>query len=69
MLANRWAEFEFKQIQGDFTNLAEFEDNSFNVIICHNVLEYIQDKKRVLDKLQFVKQRIAAPAQGADFSP
>lgn len=51
MLINRWADFEYSQIQGDVTKLSAFEDNTFDMIICHNVLEYIEDKKSVLDEL------------------
>lgn len=51
MLVNRWADFEYRQIQGDISKLSEFEDNCFDVILCHNVLEYIEDKKRVLAEL------------------
>ena len=51
MLINRWNDFEYRQIQGDFLILPEFEDNSFDMIICHNVLEYIEDKKSVLAEL------------------
>ena len=51
MLVNRWADFEYRQIQGDISKLSEFEDNCFDVILCHNVLEYTEDKKRVLAEL------------------
>ncbi len=51
MLVNRWADFEYRQIQGDISKLSEFEENCFDVILCHNVLEYIEDKKRVLAEL------------------
>ena len=51
MLINRWADFEYSQIQGNVTKLSAFEDNTFDMIICHNVLEYIEDKKSVLDEL------------------
>ena len=54
MLVNRWADFEYKQIQGDVTKLSDFDDNTFDMIICHNVLEYIEDKKSVLDELHRV---------------
>ena len=54
MLINRWEDFEYRQIQGDVTKLSAFEDNSFDMIICHNVLEYIEDKKSVLDELHRV---------------
>lgn len=51
MLVNRWADFEYRQIQGDISKLSEFEDDFFDVILCHNVLEYTEDKKRVLAEL------------------
>ena len=54
MLINRWEDFEYRQIQGDATRLSAFEDNTFDMIICHNVLEYIADKKSVLDELHRV---------------
>ena len=51
MLQNRWADYDYKQIQGDITCLSQFEDNTFDVIICHNVLEYIDDKASVIQEL------------------
>jgi len=51
MLQNRWADYEYKQIQGDITSLSQFEDNTFDMIICHNVLEYIDDKASVIQEL------------------
>lgn len=51
MLQNRWADYEYKQIQGDVTCLSQFEDNTFDMIICHNVLEYIDDKASVIQEL------------------
>lgn len=54
MLVNRWTDYEYRQIQGDVTNLSGFEDNTFDMIICHNVLEYIEDKQSILDELHRV---------------
>lgn len=54
MLMNRWNDFEYRQIQGDVTKLAEFEDNTFDVILCHNVLEYVDDKKGIIEELHRV---------------
>ena len=54
MLINRWSDFEYRQIEGDVTSLLEYDDNTFDVIICHNVLEYIDDKKQVLNELRRV---------------
>ena len=51
MIVNRWADFEYRQIQGDVRILSDFEDNIFDMIICHNVLEYIENKQNVLTEL------------------
>lgn len=51
MLRNRWDDYEYKQIVGDVSNLSEFENESFDLIICHNVLEYIDDKEQVINEL------------------
>ena len=39
---------------GDVDALSEFDDGYFDVIICHNVLEYIDDKKAVISELSRV---------------
>lgn len=54
MLLDRWADHPYRQIQGDLSSLAAFEDNSFDVVLCHNVLEYIDDKEAVLNELHRV---------------
>lgn len=54
ILKNRWSDFKYCQIQGDMTSLSQFNDNTFDMIICHNVLEYIEDKKSVLVELHRV---------------
>lgn len=41
----------YRQIIGDVTSLSEFPDETFDVVICHNVLEYIDDKKQILNEL------------------
>lgn len=54
MLKDRWQDYEYRQIQGDVSKLAEFADNTFDVIICHNVLEYIDDKEAIINELHRV---------------
>lgn len=54
MLNNRWADYDYKQMIGDVSILTEFGENSFDMIICHNVLEYIEDKKQVINELHRV---------------
>lgn len=51
MLQNRWADYEYTQIQDDVTVLSQFEDNTFDMVICHNVLEYIDDKASIIREL------------------
>ena len=50
MLQNRWQDYEYLQIQGDVSALAEVKDNSFDMVFCHNVLEYIDDKAQVINE-------------------
>ena len=40
MLELRETDNEYKQIQGGYANLAEFANGTFDLIICHNVLEF-----------------------------
>lgn len=42
-VAQRWQENTYCQIVGSTESLREFEDESFDVILCHNVLEYVTD--------------------------
>ncbi len=41
----RWQENEYRQIIGGVEALKEFEDEIFDVIVCHNVLEYAKDER------------------------
>lgn len=51
MLRNRWTDYRYRQIVGDVSKLSELEKESFDLIICHNVLEYIDDKEQVIHEL------------------
>ena len=51
MLKDAWTDHDYRQVVGDINALSEFEDNSFDIIICHNVLEYIEDKESVVQEL------------------
>lgn len=51
MLKDAWTDHDYRQVVGDVNALSVFKDNSFDVIICHNVLEYIDDKASVLQEL------------------
>ena len=51
MLSKAWRNDKYVQIAGDISALAEFESDSFDLIICHNVLEYIDDKKTAITEM------------------
>ena len=51
MLTGAWRDHEYTQIVGDVSALAGFTDNAFDFVICHNVLEYIDDKRAVVCEL------------------
>lgn len=54
MLLNAWKDYDYTQIVGDISSLSKFEDNSFDMIICHNVLEYIENKEQVINEFSRV---------------
>ena len=47
-VAQRWQENNYRQIIGSTDALREFEDESFDVILCHNVLEYVSDAESII---------------------
>lgn len=51
MLSKAWMDYKYDQIVGDVSALSQFADSSFDVIICHNVLEYIDNKEQVVNEL------------------
>ena len=51
MLANAWKDHAYTQIIGDVSALSAFDDGLFDFIICHNVLEYVDDKQAVVCEL------------------
>ena len=43
MIAERKQDFSYEQLQGSLDLLQTLQDQSFDVIVCHNVLEYVSD--------------------------
>lgn len=41
---------DYHQIIGDITQLKQFSDESFDLIICHNVLEYEEDRQAIVQE-------------------
>ena len=48
MVALRFQNHPYEQLVGSLDQLASLEDASFDTILCHNVLEYVEDRKAVL---------------------
>lgn len=57
MLSNAWKDHEYTQIVGDVNALSAFKNETFDMIICHNVLEYIDDKAAVVKALARVLKK------------
>ena len=47
MIAQRFHTNMYTQIHGDVADLRQFT-NEFDLVICHNVLEYVQDKEEII---------------------
>ena len=57
MLSNAWKDYEYTQIVGDVNALSAFKNETFDMIICHNVLEYIDGKAAVVKALARVLKK------------
>lgn len=47
-ILRRHMDHSYKQINGGIDELKNFEDESFDVILCHNVLEYAAEREEIL---------------------
>ncbi|MDD6492074.1 MAG: methyltransferase domain-containing protein [Firmicutes bacterium] len=50
----RWADHQYTQIIGSTDELRKFADETFDMIICHNVLEYAIDREDIIRELSRV---------------
>lgn len=48
MLQDRFRENNYTQIKGDIKELRNFENESFDVILCHNVFEYANEREEII---------------------
>lgn len=48
MLSDRFVENDYVQIKGYVKELRNFTDESFDVVLCHNVLEYVTEREEIL---------------------
>ena len=51
MLADAWTDHPYAQLIGGAERLGGFEDGAFDVVLCHNVLEYADDKAGIVRQL------------------
>lgn len=54
----RWADNQYRQIIGSADELRGFADETFDMIVCHNVLEYAADREEIVKEFA----RILKPA-------
>ena len=47
----------FTQLHGDVASLQEFEDETFDVVVCHLVLEFVDNPKEILEELHRVLKK------------
>jgi len=47
MVGMRVCENKYQQIIGDIEQLRKQQDNSFDIILCHNVFEYAEERKDI----------------------
>lgn len=50
----RWTDNKYIQIIGSTKELKDFEDETFDMIICHNVLEYAEDREDIVKEFERV---------------
>ena len=46
----RWTDNQYTQITGSIDELRKFPDETFDMIICHNVLEYAVDREEIVNE-------------------
>ena len=46
----RWMDNEYQQIVGSTEKMQQLKDKSFDMIICHNVLEYAADRENIVNE-------------------
>ena len=50
VLVNRVCDNDYRQITGSTKELKQFGNESFDVILCHNVLEYAEDREFIVNE-------------------
>lgn len=53
----RWQEFPYQQILGSTDKLKELPSEAYDLILCHNVLEYALDREEILNEFTRVLKK------------
>jgi SAM-dependent methyltransferase len=51
MIDNSHRKNPYRQIHGGIEKISDFENNYFDMVLCHNVLEYIEEKEPIIAEL------------------
>ena len=57
MIEEIFVDNNYKQIIGDINELKEFDDECFDVVLCHNVLEYATGREEIINEFSRVLKR------------
>lgn len=57
MLQDRFRENNYTQIKGDIKELRNFENESFDVILCHNVFEYANEREEIIKEFSRILKK------------
>lgn len=56
-IKERWVDNRYIQIMGSTEELRKFADETFDMIICHNVLEYAEDKADIVKEFERILKK------------
>ncbi|ADL50050.1 class I SAM-dependent methyltransferase [Clostridium cellulovorans] len=57
VLQDRFKENNYTQIKGDMNRLKNFQDESFDMILCHNVFEYVDEREEILEEFSRILKK------------
>lgn len=57
MLPDRIADNRYQQIQGSLNELEKFQKETFDVILCHNVLEYAEKREEIVKEFSRILKK------------
>lgn len=57
MLQDRFTKNNYMQVKGDMKELKSFQDESFDVILCHNVFEYVCEREEIIKEFSRILKK------------